>query len=127
MISLIPCYSLEDFSLFRKASEVDEIFSAWSALYHPALIDRFGEAPRWEAAGSPSTGKQRRLVVIPPCAEYLVSRSWIKSAEAEGALVIRHLSDRDAILQEAFQKLEIDPTPSIDQVAPSNAQPSANA
>ena len=127
MISLIPCYSLEDFSLFRKASEVDEIFSAWSALYHPALIDRFGEAPRWEAAGSPSTGKQRRLVVIPPCAEYLVSRSWIKSAEAEGALVIRHLSDRDAILQEAFQKLEIDPTPRIDQVAPSNAQPSANA
>ncbi|MGN0931279.1 MAG: hypothetical protein ACI4NP_06195 [Thermoguttaceae bacterium] len=127
MISLIPCYSLEDFSLFRKASEVDEIFSAWSALYHPALIDRFGEAPHWEAAGSPSTGKLRRLVVIPPCAEYLVSRSWIKSAEAEGALVIRHLSDRDAILQEAFEKLGIDPTPRIDQIVPTDARPSENA
>lgn len=111
MISLIPCYSLEDFSLYRKASEVDEIFSAWSALYHPALVAHFGEAPRWEAAGSPSTGQQRRLVVVPPCAEYLVSRSWLKSAEAEGAVVIRHVSDRDAILAEAFHKLGISPTP----------------
>ena len=111
MISLIPCYSLEDFSIYRKASEVDEIFSAWSALYHPALVAHFGEAPRWEAAGSPSTGKTRRLVVVPPCAEYLVSRSWLKSAEEEGAVVIRHVADRDAILAEAFYKLGIDPRP----------------
>lgn len=111
MISLIPCYSLEDFSLYRKASDVDEIFSAWSALYHPALVDHFGEAPRWEAAGSPSTGKPRRLVVVPPCAEYLVSHSWIKSAEAEGAVVIRRQSDRESILAEAFERLGLDPRP----------------
>lgn len=119
MISLIPCYSLEDFSIYRKASEVDEIFSAWSALYHPALVAHFGEAPRWEAAGSPSTGKTRRLVVVPPCAEYLVSRSWIKSAEEEGAVVIRHVADRDSILAEAFYKLGIDPRPNS-SVSPSS-------
>ena len=107
MISLIPCYSLEDFSLYRKSSEVDEIFSAWSALYHPALVARFGVAPRWEAAGSPSTGKERRLVVVPPCAEYLVSRSWLKSAEEEGAIIIRNVADRDDILKTIFEKLEI--------------------
>ena len=115
MISLIPCYSLEDFSIYRKASEVDEIFSAWSALYHPALVAHFDEAPRWEAAGSPSTGKPRRLVVVPPCAEYLVSRSWLKSAEEEGAVVIRHVADRDAILAEAFYKLGIDPRPNAQE------------
>jgi hypothetical protein len=109
MISLIPCYSLEDFSLYRQASEVDEIFSAWSALYHPALVAHFGEAPRWEAAGSPSTGKTRRLVVVPPCAEYLVSRTWLKSAEAEGAVIIRHIADRDEILKYAFEKLDLSP------------------
>lgn len=110
MISLLPCYSLEDFSLYRQSSEVDEIFSAWSALYHPALVAHFGEAPRWEAAGSPSTGKQRRLVVVPPCTEYLVSHSWLKSAEKEGAIVIRHVSDRDEILKIAFEKLGIAPS-----------------
>ncbi len=109
MISLIPCYSLEDFSIYRQASEVDEIFSAWSALYHPALVAHFGDAPRWEAAGSPSTGKQRRLVVVPPCAEYLVSRSWLKSAEEEGAIIIRHVADRDEIIRIALEKLNLSP------------------
>ena len=111
MISLIPCYSLEDFSLYRKASDVDEIFSAWSALYHPALVAHFNDAPRWEAAGSPSSGQTRRLVVVPPCAEYLISHKWIKEAEEGGAVVIRHIADRDEILTEAFQKLNIDPRP----------------
>ena len=111
MISLIPCYSLEDFSLYRKASDVDEIFSAWSALYHPALVAHFNDAPRWEAAGSPSSGQTRRLVVVPPCAEYLISHKWIKEAEEGGAVVIRHIADRDEILKEAFQKLNIDPRP----------------
>ena len=111
MISLIPCYSLEDFSLYRKASDVDEIFSAWSALYHPALVAHFNDAPRWEAAGSPSSGQKRRLVVVPPCAEYMLSRKWIKEAEENGAVVIRHVSDRDDILKEAFQRLNIDPHP----------------
>ncbi|MBP5622971.1 MAG: hypothetical protein J6X44_13260, partial [Thermoguttaceae bacterium] len=118
MISLIPCYSLEDFSIYRQASEVDEIFSAWSALYHPALVAHFGEAPRWEAAGSPSTSKKRRLVVVPPCAEYLVSRSWLKSAEEEGAVVIRHIADRDEILKIAFEKLNLTPNGS-EQTSPS--------
>ncbi len=111
MISLIPCYSIEDFSLYRKASDVDEIFSAWSALYHPALIAHFDDAPRWEAAGSPSSGQKRRLVVVPPCAEYLLSNKWIKDAEAEGAVVIRHVADRDDILKEAFERLGVDPLP----------------
>lgn len=111
MISLIPCYSLEDFSLYRQSSEVDEIFSAWSALYHPALVAHFGEAPRWEAAGSPSTGKDRKLVVVPPCAEYLVSRTWLKAAEEEGAIIIRHTADRDEILKTAFEKLGVSPFP----------------
>ncbi len=109
MISLIPCYSLEDFSLYRKSAEVDEIFSAWSALYHPALVARFDTAPRWEPAGNPSANKTRRLIVIPPCTEYLISRSWVKSAEADGAVVIRDLADRDEILYEAFSRLGIDP------------------
>ena len=61
MISLIPCYSLEDFSLFRKASEVDEIFSAWSALYHPALNTWFQEV-----GSNLLKLKERSLFVISP-------------------------------------------------------------
>lgn len=108
MFSLLPSYSFEDFSLYRKSSEVDAIFSAWSALYHPALVAHFDAAPRWEPAGSPTFGLTPRLVVVPPCAESILSRSWVKSAEEAGAIFIRDVEDRDEILRVAFEKLGID-------------------
>ena len=108
MFSLLPSYSFEDFSLYRKSSEVDAIFSAWSALYHPALVAHFDAAPRWEPAGSPTLGLTPRLVVVPPCAEGILSKSWIKSAEEGGAIFIRDVEDRDEILRVAFEKLGID-------------------
>ncbi len=108
MFSLLPSYSFEDFSLYRKSSEVDAIFSAWSALYHPALVAHFDAAPRWEPAGSPTFGLTPRLVVVPPCAENMLSRSWVKSAEEGGAIFIRDVEDRDEILRVAFEKLGID-------------------
>ena len=70
--------------------------------------------------------KTRRLVVIPPCAEYLVSHSWIKAAKEEGAVVIRHISDRDAILAEAFDQLGIDPRPNSANLPPLPEIPSAH-
>ena len=108
MFSLLPSYSFEDFSLYRKSSEVDAIFSAWSALYHPALVAHFDAAPRWEPAGSPTFGLTPRLVVVPPCAENLLSKSWVKSAEEGGAIFIRDVEDREEILRVAFEKLGID-------------------
>lgn len=108
MFSLLPSYSFEDFSLYRKSSEVDAIFSAWSALYHPALVAHFDAAPRWEPAGSPTFGLTPRLVVVPPCAESMLSKSWVKSAEEGGAIFIRDVEDRDEILRVAFEKLGID-------------------
>ncbi len=108
MFSLLPSYSFEDFSLYRKSSEVDAIFSAWSALYHPALVAHFDAAPRWEPAGSPTSGLTPRLVVVPPCAESILSTSWVRSAEKEGAIFIRDVEDRDEILRVAFEKLGID-------------------
>ena len=108
MISLIPSYSLEDFSLYRSSTDVDEIFSAWSVLYHPALVAKFNEAPRWEAAGSPSSNGVRHVIVVPPCAEYLVSKTWLKKSEEEGAVVVRDVADRDDILKILSKKLNLE-------------------
>ena len=36
-------------------------------------------------------------------------KTWLKSAEAEGAVVIRHIADRDEILKYAFEKLDLSP------------------
>ena len=103
MITLLPCYSLEDFSLYRSREESNEIFSAWSALYHPALIERFG-MPKWERAGNPTPDRKYRLILIPPCCESQVPRDWLKAREAEETVIVRHRSDRGEILDEALTR-----------------------
>jgi alpha-mannosidase len=50
------------------------------------------------------------LVVVPPCAESILSKSWVKTAEEAGAIFIRDVEDRDEILRVAFEKLGIDAT-----------------
>ena len=105
MITLLPCYSLEDFSIYRTPEESNEIFSAWSALYHPALIELFG-MPKWERAGNPTPDRTYRLIIIPPCCESQVPNDWLKTMEKSDAVIVRHLADRAAILAEALARLD---------------------
>lgn len=105
MIVLLPCYSLEDFSIYRAEEEAGEIFSAFSAAYHPALIEALGKTPRWERAGNPTANIPRRLVIIPPCCESKVPRQWLKNTEEGGAVIVRGKSTREEIAAEAIEKL----------------------
>ena len=38
LIALLPCQSLEDFDLERREEDAEQLLSAWSALWHPALL-----------------------------------------------------------------------------------------
>ena len=109
MIVLLPCYSLEDFSIYRAEEEAGEIFSAFSAAYHPALIEALGKTPRWERAGNPTANIPHRLVIIPPCCESKVPRQWLKNAEESGAVIVRDKSTRGEIAAEALEKLGASP------------------
>ncbi|MDO4586164.1 MAG: hypothetical protein Q4C95_02590 [Planctomycetia bacterium] len=108
MIVLLPCYSLEDFSLYRSSEESDEIFSAWSALYHPALIEKMNKIPRWEPAGNPMSGRSYSLILIPPCCESKIPASWLKEVEASEAILVRGKSSRSEMIADALKQLGID-------------------
>ena len=105
MIVLLPCYSLEDFSIYRAEEEAGEIFSAFSAAYHPALIEALEKTPRWERAGNPTSNIPHRLVIIPPCCESKVPRQWLKNVEESGAVIVRDKGTREEIAAEALEKL----------------------
>ena len=107
MIVLLPCYSLEDFSIYRTAKDANEIFSAWSALYHPALIDKVGKIPSWDRATNPTPGKDHRLVVIPPCCESRVPHDWLRETEEGGAVIIRQKETREEIVAAALDALGV--------------------
>ena len=105
MILLIPSYSMEDFSVDRIDAEANQILSAWSALYHPALIEKWGRLPVWERASSPSENDYE-LIVVPPCCEHLTPMGWLHEKE-EQCVLIRNESDREVIIQSALESLQL--------------------
>lgn len=117
MLVLLPCYSLEDFSLYRKTDEAREVFASISALYHPSLLEFFGKLPDWEPAGSPNDYQDHQIILIPPCCESQIPKDWLQKMIDQKAFLIRNCSDRKAILDQALSFIEkIDPPFSDDTV-----------
>ena len=50
LITLLPCHSLEDFPVHGSKSVAQSLLTAWTGLWHPALIAAAGKAPRWRRA-----------------------------------------------------------------------------
>ncbi|MGL6227054.1 MAG: hypothetical protein ACRC10_10585 [Thermoguttaceae bacterium] len=103
MYVLLPCYSLESLALERDSKEVNELLSAWSALFHPACIEKQGALPKWENASSPLRESQVPLYVIPPCCDSLVPEDWYDLKTERGTLLIRHLEHRHEIVDEVLR------------------------
>ena len=106
MILLLPSYSIEDFSVDRIDSEANQILSAWTALYHPALIERAKRLPSWESASNP-TDSEYELTIVPPCCEHLPPAGWLDEREKK-CLVIRHESEREAIVKRVLTELQLE-------------------
>ena len=102
---LLPCHSLEDLSLERSAEESEELLSAWSALYHPALLLHARALPRWVQADTPPDDPAACLTVIPRPAESLLPAGWLDQALAGGAAVVRNQTDREAMVADALARL----------------------
>jgi len=99
---LLPCQSLEDLSLRRDPDEAEALLSAWSALYHPALVHRAGSAPGWSRQDSPPSEPEGHLVIVPPCCQAEVPAQWLATAESRGARVIGDLLHREEIIRAAL-------------------------
>ncbi len=102
---LLPCHSLEDLSLERSAEESEELLSAWSALYHPALLLHAAALPHWVQADTPPEDPAACLTILPRPAEALLPAGWLDQALAGGAAVVRNQADREAMVADALARL----------------------
>ncbi|MDR2756301.1 MAG: hypothetical protein LBC20_11395, partial [Planctomycetaceae bacterium] len=98
MIVLYPSYSFETLSADRTAAEADELLTIWRAAFHPALIEKFNEIPRWESASIPPYNSSDQPIFIPPCCESFLYEDWFKQQEEAQTVVIRNLTNHDEIL-----------------------------
>jgi alpha-mannosidase len=110
---LLPCHNLEDLSLERPAEESDELLSAWSALYHPALLHHAKALPHWAQASAPPEDPAAALTMLPRPAESLLPADWLDRALAGGAAVVRQQTGREVMVAEALARLPDEP-PSFD-------------
>ncbi|MCL2711038.1 MAG: hypothetical protein FWE95_09180 [Planctomycetaceae bacterium] len=95
-----PCSQFDYLTSGRTESEAHEIFEAWMAAHHPALLEMDASLPRWETASYPPFNLDKDIVIVPPCCETFWTESWeIKTAECT---VIREIVHRDEIVQQVL-------------------------
>ena len=104
---LLPCHSLEDLTLSRTRQESDEILSAWSAPYHPAVLASLGKMPAWHSASNPPQEPAGRLILVPRCCDTELPDGWLTKAEDAGAVVLRELTDRDKLIAAILDRLNL--------------------
>lgn len=106
LVVLLPCQSLEDFSLRRKADEAEQLLSAWSALWHPALVAGARSAPSWLPADNPPQEPAGQLLILPECSVPLLPDDWLKRAATPEVCLLRGLKHRDQIVAAALEQLD---------------------
>ncbi len=102
---LLPCHSLEDFPVHHQGPEADNLLTAWTALWHPALIASAGTAPQWRRADDPPESLGGHLLAIPDVAVRDLPSGFLPRAKSEGAIVLRS-GTREMMLALALEAAE---------------------
>ena len=117
LIVLIPCHSLEDFPTELGEEPAASLLNGFSILWHPSLLASTGAFPKWERSDDTLSVEPDRLVVVPtPCDEWVPS-TWVERARREGSTVIADEHDREKMLHQALEPLELETAVDSDLVA----------
>ncbi|WP_417850886.1 glycosyl hydrolase-related protein [Thalassoglobus sp.] len=117
LIVLVPCHSLEDFPTELGEEAAASLLNAFSILWHPSLLASTGAFPKWERSDESLSVQDNRLVVVPtPCDEW-VPATWVERARREGCVVISGEHDREEMLHQALEPLELEHAVDSDLVA----------
>ncbi|MCL2744858.1 MAG: hypothetical protein FWE67_13500, partial [Planctomycetaceae bacterium] len=108
MIILYPGYSFETLTTDCSPEDAGQLLAHWSAAFHPALLEKYNELPRWESASTPPYTAPNKPVCVPPCSEANMQEEWFQRQEQEGGLIVRKLTDRNAVTQKLLQLAGID-------------------
>ncbi|OHB83573.1 MAG: hypothetical protein A2V98_10200 [Planctomycetes bacterium RBG_16_64_12] len=122
LVVVLPCRSVEGYTLDREVDHAEELLSAWSALYHPALLASAQQLPRWVSAQEPPKDPAGSLIMLPGASEKILAPAWLDQAAGSGACVVRELRRRDEMVDAALERLDggpglVDPNLAADFLA----------
>ncbi len=97
---LINCHSLEDFPVHHTGTGADSLLANWTVAWHPALIATTGKLPGWNQTDALPDAGSGLLLLIPSVSTAHLPSGYLRSAERDGAIVIRDLDNRPALLEQ---------------------------
>jgi alpha-mannosidase len=107
LLVILPCYNLENLELDRGVGETGQILSAWTALYHPALIYAAQSTPNWLAAyNAADEDFSESLVILPECSETLLPEDWSPDHAPDDCLLLRKIADRRLLIEAVQAKVD---------------------
>jgi alpha-mannosidase len=106
LIALLPCHSLDDFPFYLEGAAADQIFDAYTALWHPALIAHARCTPSWRRndAGEDSSW-ENALVAMPRICRDDMPGYWLDEVRQRGAVV---LDCADGVVREELIEIGLD-------------------
>lgn len=107
---VLPCHSLEDFPVHHRGRQAEELLSAWTALWHPALIQAAGAMPTWHPAEMLPEDDRRRLVIIPEVSRELLDETWEAEARTRGAVILSAAPNRQEMVGQALKAAGVLPS-----------------
>ena len=93
---LVPCQNWEEFPTSYGADQADELLSAWSVLWHPALIHAADTLPAWNHAGDPPPADSDDVVIVPSVSGSELPGGWLAAAERPGGRVFSTAANRSS-------------------------------
>lgn len=107
VIILIPCHSLEDFPSDLGESASAGLLNAFAVAFHPAILHKMPQLPRWHRADDPPHPQVGQLVIVPESAVSWLPHDWVSRAREAEVVVLESISDREELLQAALLPLDL--------------------
>ena len=89
LVILLSCHGMEDFPLYHTGPEAESLLSAWTGLWHPALLASAEGLPVLHRTDDPPEELAGRVLVIPKISESEIAVGFTDRAAGDGACVIR--------------------------------------
>jgi alpha-mannosidase len=115
---ILPGHHLEDFPTHFVGDRAAELLSAWTALWHPAILAATGAPPAWHPADTPPEPEtlEGELIIVPPVSRERLPSDWcdrFAATQPRNPPLIEPFADRGQTIAAALAAASIEPQPSL--------------
>jgi alpha-mannosidase len=105
---LLPCHSFEDFPLYHSGEDAASLLASWSAMWHPALLNRTQKVPGWARCDDPPEDFAERLMILPTTSGCDLPSGYAVKVKQGGGILLRKLKTREELVAAALAALPVE-------------------